>query len=207
MSVGFNISIRDNATPALDAKMDSVLPERLRGIVGPGLTEFVQRHLLANGENQKSWPSTHFWADAKRDTSWTPTGGGSRASIVISINKIGVRQRFYGGEIAPVNAKALAIPISSVSYGHGPKDFPGLFLLKCASGAYLVQNNEAQSEKTGRTIGKTGKGGNAGRRLRSNLTFLFKLSAGVNQAPDPSVLPTDDEMTETALGLIERAIQ
>ena len=202
MSIAVSITASDLATPALEAKLAQIQPERLAGILGPGLTQFTQRHLLANGTNSRGWPSTHFWADAARSTSFTR----SESGITISINKIGVRQRYYGGPIRPVTAKALAIPISPVSYGRVPADFPGLFVLKCASGAYLVQNNEGVSEKTGRTIGRTGKGGNAGRRLKSNLTFLFKLSAGVQQDPDPSVIPSEDELTETGMSIIERAI-
>lgn len=202
MSIGVSISATDLATPALEAKLAQIQPDRLRAILAPGLTQFTQRHLLSNGTNAKGWPSTHFWADAARGTSWTASEGG----FTISINKIGVRQRYFGGPIRPVSARALAIPINPVSYGHVPADFPGLFLLKCASGAYLVQSNETVSDKTGRTIGKSGKGGNAGRRLKSNLTFLFKLSAGVQQDPDPSVIPSEDELTETGMSLLERAI-
>jgi len=205
MSLGLSISVQDNATPALESKLQLVSPSRLAGILGPGLTQFVQRHLRSNGTNSQGWPSTHFWADAARGTSFTRSDNGD--GIVISINKIGVRQRYYGGPIRPVRAKALAIPINPVSYGHVPADFPGLFMIKCASGAYLVQSNESMSEKTGRTIGRTGKGGNAGRRLKSNLTFLFKLSAGVQQDPDPTVIPSEDELTEVSMDLLERAIQ
>ncbi len=43
------------------------------------------------------------------------------------------------------------------------------------------------------------QGGNYKRRLGATLNFLFKLSSGVNQQGDTSVLPTDDEYHETAV--------
>ena len=202
MSLTLHITVTDNATPALEAKLAQVQPGRLANILGPGLTVYVQDHLRGNGTNKRGWPTTNFWADAARGTSWSAADGG----LVISINKIGVRQRYYGGPIAPVKAKALAIPISPVSYGHLPSDFPGLFLIKTATGAYLVQRNEAVSEKTGRTVGKTGTGGNAGRRIKSNLTFLFMLSAGVNQAPDETVIPSEDDLGSVGMTLLDRAL-
>jgi hypothetical protein len=201
MSLSLSFKVEDFATPALEAKLAQCNPARLVSILGPGLTVRVQRHLLSNGINQQGWPSTHFWADAARGTTWGAQGD----SVLISINKIGVRQRYYGGTIKPVKAKALAIPISPVSYGHLPSEFPGLFLLKTAKGAYLVQPGRELSDK-GNVIGRRRAGGNAGRRQKASLNFLFLLSAGVTQDPDPNVIPSEDELAETSMALLDRAI-
>lgn len=204
MSVNLLIKIEDNATPAIAAKLQQVKPERLRAILGPGMTVFVQNHLLSNGTNKKGWPSTHFWADAARGTSWTADSGGS--GLVITINKIGVRQRYYGGTIAPVKAKALAIPISPVSYGHVPSDFPGLFLLVTKKGAYLVQYGQELSGAGNIVQRGKNSGGNKKVRLQGTLNFLFMLVGSVDQAPDPTVIPSNDQLAEVGLALIERAI-
>ena len=207
MSVGLSVSIVDNATPALEAKLAKCNPQRLRPMLAPGLTTFVQRHLVANGTNKRGWPSTNFWADAARATSWTAVdGGGKDVSISININKIGVRQRWKGGVIAPVRASALAIPISPVSYGHVPKDFPNLFLLKTKKGAYLCDRGQAISTKSSKVVGIK-VGGNKSRQLKADLIFLFKLVGSVTQKPDPGCIPTGDQLAEVGMGILERAIK
>ncbi len=180
----------------------------MRPLLAPGLTTFVKRHLLANGTNKRSWPTTNFWADAARGTSWQPVDtGGKDVAIVISINKIGVRQRWKGGVIAPVRASALAIPISPVSYGHVPKDFPGLFLLKTKKGAYLVTRGETITKASKFAVKGRKAGGNKSRQLKADLIFLFKLVGSVTQKPDPSCIPTGDQLAEVGLAILERAIK
>lgn len=202
MSASLSINIRDNATPALEAKLAQLDPQRLRPILAPGLTVFVQRHLLGNGPNKRGWPTTHFWADAARGTSWTGSQGDG---FVITINKVGVRQRYYGGTITPVKAKALAIPISPVSYGHVPADFPGLFLISLLQGAYLVQRGQEVSA-AGNIVSRRGAGGNQKSRMKAELNFLFVLKGGVEQDPDPSVIPNNDELAEVGMSLLEEAV-
>ena len=204
MSVATRITItKDSATPAVDALLAKCTTKRLGVIVGPALTRLTQDHLRANGQNKKGWPTTHFWADAARATSWQLAGD----YVFITVNKIGVRQRYYGGTISPVRAKALAIPISPVSYGHVPADFPGLFLLVCRKGAYLVQPGEEVSEKSGRLVKrKKNAGGNVSRRSRASLNFLFKLAGGVDQPPDPGCIPTAEKLQTAAKARIIEAL-
>lgn len=198
-------NVRDHATPAIEAKIAQCKPARLRAIVGPALNSHVKRHLLANGKNKRGWPSTNFWAQAARGTSWYANASDGLVTVVI--NKIGVRQRLYGGVIKPVRAKALAIPISPVSYGKLPSDFPGLFLLATKKGAFLAQRGETVAA-TGRKNKKGGDlGGNGRRRIKADLHILFKLQASVNQPADPSVIPTSDELMEVAMARIEEAVK
>jgi hypothetical protein len=210
MSLSLKTSVVDHATPAIEAKLAKCSPSRLRAIIAPALVRHTQTHLLRNGKNKRGWPSTGFWADAARGTSWQSVDSGKNVSVVISINKIGVRQRFYGGLIRPVNKKALAIPISPVSYGHLPSDFPGLFLLPTKKGAYLVQNDSAAAGKETKTSYRDRRGamgGNAKRRQRAQLNFLFKLVGSVNQPADPSVIPSTEELMEVAMTRIEEAVK
>ena len=48
-------------------------------------------------------------------------------------------------------------------------------------------------------------GGHAARRIRASLNFLFVLKAGVDQAPDPNVLPSRASILSTAIASILRA--
>lgn len=203
MTIVPNITVvSDSATAEIERLMSRVEPLRLVEVCKGPLQEFTRVHLAANGRNKKGWPSTGFWEEASRHTLAVSQAGG----VLIRVEKLGVRQRYYGGTIEPVNAKALAIPISPVSYGHQPKEFPGMFLLKTKKGAYLVMYGSEVSQKSGRMIGNKKLGGNIGSRRRASLLFLFKLVGSVTQQPDPSVIPTDDEFTEVAFSAIHRSL-
>lgn len=199
------IVTRDTATPYLVDLMGALTPQRMAAAIGPRCARFTQQWLRALGTNKYGWPSTNFWARAAKGTSWAPVDEGA----LISINQIGVRQRWLGGHIAPVNAQALAIPISPVSYGHVPSEFPGLFLLRTKKGAYLVQHGGGigAGSKAQRMRTKRGMGGHAMSRADSSLNFLFKLSSGVNQAGDPRVMPSRDGLAWEAKTALLAAIK
>ena len=197
--------ISDTASPALAELLAKYTPARAAARVGPPLQKLFMTHLAALGGNSRGWPSTRFYEKFARNVRWLPMANGVTIAIlpaVVNGRTVGLAQRVYGGTITPQTAKALAIPISPVSYGRVPSDFTGLFLLKTPKGAYLVQSGEQIFEQTGRTVGLRKGGGNAGRRIRASLIFLFKLVASVTQDPDPDVLPTQTEINETALAAL-----
>lgn len=179
MSVAIECKINDQATPAVRGLAARLQPDRLAARVGPACAQLTRSYLRGLPANKKGWPTTNFWQRASRATTWTATNDG----VMISINQIGVRQRYHGGPIKPVNAKFLTIPIAPQAYGKTASDFPGSFIIKTAKGAYLVQY--------GQTVSKTGKVGKAQAR-NASLEFLFKLSAGVNQKGNPNIIPSDD---------------
>ena len=199
------VSIRivsDTATPALREFMEQFTPARLAGRVGPKLQRLTMEHLAGLGSNAQGYPSTGFYEKFARNVRWLPDERGVAVAIlpvVVNGRTVGLGLRVFGGTITPQTAKMLAIPISPVSYGHVPSDFPNLFLVKTVKGAFLCQRGEEVSEKSGHVIGRRGLGGNAGRRLRADLNFLFKLVASVTQEGNRDVLPSDDEYLQTAL--------
>lgn len=200
MSLGLSITVTDTATPALRQKLAQCSPARLARILGPALLRLTQDHLIANGPNQRGWPTTGFWPRAAKAATWTGTDDG----VLISINQIGVRQRFHGGTIRPVKARALTIPISPEAHGKTASDFPEAFLLKTKKGAYLVQRGEGISAK-GNVVKKRGRGF-AARRVVAALEFLFKLSPGVEQAGDRSVIPSPDTYAAAARQRLTEAL-
>jgi hypothetical protein len=206
MSVSCEI-IKNTADAEIAKLVAALDPATIGQAVGPAVAKVMQSHLRGLGTNKKDWPSTHFWGRAARATNWALHPDGA----LVSINQIGVRQRYHGGHISPVKAKALAIPISPVSYGHLPSEFPGLFLLKTKKGAYLVQAG-AEIGMTPKTKQETYRrrgreaGGNSGPRQKSALNFLFKLSSGVDQEANPDVLPTKAEMMEAAKDALKAAL-
>lgn len=191
MSVALQIKTFDRgATDAVRQLEAELSPSKLSATFGPRCKELTRDHLKRMPRNKRGWPSTGFWEQAARATRWEPRGAGT---IAIVVDKIGARQRYLGGPIRPQIASALTIPISPLSYGKTAKDFPGSFLLKTPKGAYIVMYGNANGKplkpESGRKRARTA--------LRGTLVFLFKLSGGVNQKPNPNVLPTPAEYRET----------
>lgn len=206
MSVVLDISLRDNATPGIEAKVAKCSPERLGKIVGQPCATFFRVHLKSQPRNKRGWPSTGFWEEAADSVQFLPQPNG----VLLRADKQGLRQRWKGGPIMPQKGDALTIPISPVSYGKRASDFPGLFLLRTKKGAYLVQRGESFS--SGRTKKARGEfrrslGGNVDRRQTADLNFLFKLSKGVVQAGNPDVIPTGDQFAEVAMAAVERSVK
>ena len=195
--------VADEATPAMREWVEQLTPERFAGRVGPALQTMTMEHLAALGPNEKGYPSTRFYEKFARNVRWIPMPNGVTIAIlpaIVSGRQVGLALRVFGGTIVPQTVDMLSIPISPVSYGHVPSDFPNLFLVRTVRGAYLVQRGEQVSEATGRMIGAgRGQGGNIGRRLRADLIFLFKLAPSVTQTGDRDVLPADDEYIARAI--------
>jgi hypothetical protein len=146
----------------------------------------------------------NFWAGAARSTNWQVVPEG----VLISVNQIGVRQRYQGGPIRPVNAKALAIPVAEEAYGKVPADFGDqlqLIIIK-GKGAWLALKSYEQRPQD-KQHGRHQAQGPGLSTVRERLKFLFRLSAGVDQEPDRSVLPTNEEILATALEATKEAVK
>jgi hypothetical protein len=126
MSFSTDINIKDNATPALEAQVSRLEPRFVNRIAGRAGTNLVRAHLFkynAEHPNQLGGKRTNFYAQAKRIRGTTFISDDSKA--VISINQVGIRQRWLGGEIKPTGTnprtgqpiKYLAIPARAEAYG------------------------------------------------------------------------------------------
>lgn len=181
------IDFQDRAMPALQRQMAALAPEKVGKVVGPAERVAVRDHLKKNPRNKKGWPSTGFWEDAARGTDWELVPDG----VVIRINKLGVRQRYYGGTIRAVEAKFLTIPISSQAYGKTVADFPGSFLITTPKGAYIVQYAGGNTPK-----GKF-------KKQNATLEFLFKLKRSVTQQENRSIIPDATVLAAVAIATLE----
>lgn len=201
MNVEVSITTTDTISGPLREKIAAMQPARIAKVVGPRVNELTRGHLVANGTNQRGWPSTGFWEDAARATGWKDMGDGS---VLISIAKIGVRQRYRGGAIVPKNVKFLTIPIHPDAYGKTAKDFDNLILITTPKGAYLAQGS---FESLGLTKdGRRTRRGRGSPIKRQVLTFLFKLSSGVDQVANPNVIPSPADYTRAALTALDQAV-
>jgi len=188
-----NIIIRDQASTVLNNLRTAIAPEKLHPAIATKMKQQVQAHLIANGTNKKGWPTTSFYPSAAHNT----IASSSAHSALITINQVGIAQRYYGGPIRPVTANALTIPIDPLSYGHRASEFPNLIVINTPKGTYLAQSTQTQNAKGTRS---------AKSRAQAAPRFLFKLVNGVSQKPDHTILPTREEILATAVAEVNRNI-
>lgn len=202
MSIAFDIKVQDYATPAIAAKLAVLQPREWMPHALESVKVLWRNQLAALPDNKHGWPSTGFWERGARSITaamTSPTAG------AVTADHQGLRQRWLGGPIKPVNAGALTIPIASESYGKRASEFANLKLVVLKKGAFLAQS---LFQKVGRT--KAGKLSRRGKQRvfeRQQLKFLFKLSKGVDQEGNPLVVPTEDEVAEVVLATIDRRNQ
>ncbi len=141
--------------------------------------------------NQMGGKRTHFYADIARAVQRPQVNA---EGVTIPINHVGLAQRWLGGTIkAGVGTSTatggptrwLAIPARSESYGRTPAEFsqagqPLRFVKTRSGGAMLIA-----------------EAGGAEGRLRSEQGLaMFWLVKEVNQKPDPSVMPAEEEIAK-----------
>jgi hypothetical protein len=159
MSVEVKINITlDSATPALQAKMAALKPHTLATKIAPPLAQHWRDHLAALPRNKHGYPSTGFWEDAARRVQGIATDDGA----ILSCDKLGIRQRLYGGPISAVHGKNVSIPLCEEAYGTSPKDWGDtLTLVILGDGrkflALWLGSEEARASLKAAGVGKRAK--------------------------------------------------
>jgi hypothetical protein len=147
-------------------------------IVGQAAQQLIKEHFekLANDSaHHKTARSlgaqrTGLYEEASRATQQPVL---ERGGVSVSINQVAIAQRYFGGTIVPVNAKFLAIPARTETYGHRPREFKDLHPIFFKSGAAALADAE---------------GG-----------VYFWLVKSVTQSADPTVLPEDSDLLDHAM--------
>ncbi len=176
----------------------------IRDVIGRAVQQLIKAHFidLANDSaHHRSAESlgaerTGFYEKAATSTQ-NPVSESDGVSI--SINQEGIAQRLFGGDIEPVTAQFLAIPARTESYGKRPREFDNLRFILFPSGAGALVARDATVVRGGKRGGRN-IAGLAGRHKGDALggEVYFWLVKHVTQRPDPTVLPSDEEMLEAA---------
>ncbi|NQT94194.1 MAG: hypothetical protein HQ559_15640 [Lentisphaerae bacterium] len=148
--------------------------KQVAGRAGANTTKGHLRKLDRGRPNKMGGRRSHFFSAAADSTFFAAVSDG----VEIHIAHTGMAQRYYGGTITPVNARALAIPARPEAYGRLPRDpeLPELFV-------------------------RTWKGGSvAALAAKENgaLRVYFWLVKSVTQEGDPSVLPSEKYLLNNA---------
>lgn len=172
------------ATRKLQAARLALAPDRLHAVAGRAVLNLVKAHLVGRDQmpNRLGGKRTHFYRKAAQSAHEDHTD----TEATVTISATGFSLHLYGGTVIPVNRRALTIPIAPEAHGRRVSDFPGAFLCKIKGKAFIAV--------------KTGKG------KREGLHLLFALVRSASIRADPSVLPADADMANTARTAVDAFI-
>lgn len=190
------IVIKDSVSALMRARGAALQPASLHPHIARACERLFRDHIGALPPNRMG-RSTGFWADAARATHAEPTDNG----CVVSVNKLGFRQRYFGGEIHPVSAQYLTIPARTEFYGARAREFTNLRFVQFRSGAAALVVQTGGAEKITGLASTRAAGGK-----QSAGMVAFWLVRSVRQQPDPGVLPDDAKIAETALRAAAEAL-
>lgn len=187
------VTINDNASAMLEAVAKVMNPDSISKVTGRAVANTIRANfqtLEDNRPNKQGFPRQHFWSACRRATQAPAPLGSGR--VLIEINKPGAALRRFGGTVRPVNKKYLTIPAIAEAYGRRAPDIAGLeFLMAMTPQGHfapaLVQL-DAEAKAAGRKKAfRTGQG-----------TVFYWLVRQTKHKPDPSVMPTDEQMSLAA---------
>ncbi len=101
--------------------------------------------------------------------------------IGVGIDHVGIALRRFGGTVRPRTAKFLSIPVADESYGKRMREFENLEII--------------YNRKKGKGVAKIGS------------RVLFALTQQATHKPDATVLPTDNQLADPILRIINYEIQ
>ncbi len=184
--MGVTVNISDQVRPAL-ASLSALVPsESLHKRISANMANLVKRHLIARNQrgNEQGFPRTNFFGHAAESVNHRATA----STAEVRVSKLGFGQRYFGGRIEPVKAKALTIPVHPAAYAHRAREFDLDYVPQKAGSRVL---GLLVRRHAGRAAGEV----------------FYILVGAVTQKPDPTVLPTDAQFDTTAAAVIERLLR
>ena len=183
--MAITVEITDQARPALKRLEVGLSSAEFRGEIGKSVANRVRSHLAGLPPNRQGFPTTGFWQRAAAATKSEVLPDG----VSVSIDQVGVRQRYFGGPIDPVRGKYLTIPALAEAYGHAATEFSDLKFFRAVAGGSGYSTPALAPADT--TPGPRG--------FVDADSVYYWLVRHVDQEPDPDVLPDDDELEVSAL--------
>lgn len=184
MSMTLKIEIEDRATPVIEAVARAATRERLSPVFGRAGVNALRDHLFGLDRarpNQLGGKRTHFYAQAARGASYGIISEGA----LLKLNQVGIRQRYFGGTIRPVNRKFLTVPARAEAHGRRATEFNNLRFAIIGGQPALVEADATRVRKTAKGFRSAGETGGL---------VMFWLRRSVTQRGDTGVLPAESDM-------------
>ena len=177
--LSFRVRVDDTVTSKVAAVQRGIERGVHRKVMGKAAAEEVKENFVKLDRARHRGGSFHFYGRAARATS----SGVQGKSAFVSIDHEGIRLRREGGTVRPRKANGyLTIPAIDQAQGKRALEFDNLHFRLNASG-----NGGRLCDPTGRVY-----------------FWLVKQST---HKPDPSVLPTDGEIQEAAVGAVKEWVE
>ena len=119
MNIPVTIQINDEASQAIRIKIAKADPKRLAQFASKPLAWHWKESLAKLPQNKRGYPSTGFWQQAADSVIGNAVGG----DVILKANKLGLKQRLYGGSVKAVNHKNVTVPICAEAYGTKAADW------------------------------------------------------------------------------------
>jgi hypothetical protein len=202
---GTTIVIRDEASPVLAAIQTEAQAGGIAAVMGRAVVTLTREHLFALNSQRHRQGGRNYYAQAARSThaETSPT------EIKLSITQTGFRQRRFGGGINP-RKKYLTIPACPEACGKRAGEFNDLDFAIAKdpqSGALRPALVQRVSQRIRVARRRTKDGGLIHRVTPGEVLggkVMFWLVRSVFQKPDPSVLPANAIIVQTALDAATR---
>lgn len=188
--------ITDNATPKVKDLEQMMTGKAGKYAAGVALRKGIRVHLRALPPNQ-NFPerTTGFYKQAAESVTLPEV---TDNGVSVSITKLGIRQRYFGGPINPgPGKKYLTIPAQSFAYGRLAGEFGNVkFAFARDDRGYL--RPALIADDGGATLSGTRKPrrkkGEPAKAPIAPGEVIFWLVKSVTQQPDPDVLPKPEEI-------------
>lgn len=171
------VQITESYKPALQRLWLDLHSEASSNRIGRDVVALVQNHFRELPSNERKFPSTHFWQRAAEATSYRV----EEDNVVVSVDQVGIRQRYLGGDIKAISGKYLTIPAIAWTYGHSASEFDDL---KVVRGHFITY--------WGRDVSLALVPSHWREDMFKPATVYFWLVQSVTQGPNSNVLPSDD---------------
>lgn len=167
--------------PPLLRLSEGVKRPDVRKVMGRAIGNALRRHFTTLDQerpNQLGGRRTHFYGQARRGVQQPELVGGD--GVKVEIDKLGIAQRYFGGTIEREDGGLLTIPVNPAAYGHRAREFD-LTPIYFGDGSGILVDDTNPESRGG--IGEV----------------FYRLVRSVHQDPDPSVLPSDEALSQVAL--------
>jgi hypothetical protein len=209
MSLTVQVEIKDKARMgAIAGKMrDAIQGAAVKRVMGRVIASVIKANFVELANDSLHHRSAQALGAA-------PTGFYERAAkgvqqpdiqndgLSVSINAVGIARRLFGGTFGPVNAKFLALPARTESYGKRPREFDNLRAIIFPGGKFgVLVERTATVLRGGKRGARRVAGSLAGKSKGDEIGggVFFWLVKQVTQAADPTVIPTEEHMIDPAL--------
>jgi len=175
----------------LDRRIKTSMNSLLRA-AGTSLAKRIRQHMRLLNRSRHSAlsggkSSNHFSPDKVSEPTVT------QDAVTVAVDIPGITRAYHDIDIYPKEANALAIPLHESAYGISPRE-------NNDRGTYkLFRINKAGSTEKGNVLYRNDEGG--------GLIAMYALTQHVHQVQDPTLMPSNQELTESAIEGLQSALK